>query len=456
MNYYSYSAFEIVEKELKNKIIGSRINNITVINSHDFLFTFSRIKEERLLISLNHQHPFLSLINIDKVAPTLSGTLNENLRKYLRGAFIVSIALENRDRLLHFVLEKTNDYYEIEKRHLYLEFISHRPNMIITDDKQIILYAFRYSPLTSDRPLLNNLIYNYPTSLDFKDEEAPNITAIKKQAQIYFEEALLKQKKEQFLPLYRYIKSRIKTLDKKFEVLDKEILEAKNNLIYIDYGNAILSLLNDRKNLEIYLKENEISLDESRSLVANANLFFKKYKKSKKTIEMNKVEYEKAQKEKTYLTYLLASSQYMNDEELLSLTHELLPKKRLKKKAQPIKYSYINYENIRIYFGKNAASNHELTFKFAHQDDYFLHIKDYSGAHVIIRHPRPSDEVKLVAAEICLILSHKSTGEVTITPVKNVKKGSALGEAILLSYQTIVIKSVRESTISLLRNKINQ
>ena len=40
-----------------------------------------------------------------------------------------------------------------------------------------------------------------------------------------------------------------------------------------------------------------------------------------------------------------------------------------------------------------------------------------------------------------------------ITNMKNVKKGHALGEALLLNYSTILLNQVRESTIELLKNK---
>ena len=82
-----------------------------------------------------------------------------------------------------------------------------------------------------------------------------------------------------------------------------------------------------------------------------------------------------------------------------------------------------------------------------------MHIKDYHGAHVIIHHPNPDNDLKLVAAELCLILSNKSAGEVMITNMKNVKKGHALGEAILLNYSSIILKDIRPETYSLLANK---
>ena len=49
-------------------------------------------------------------------------------------------------------------------------------------------------------------------------------------------------------------------------------------------------------------------------------------------------------------------------------------------------------------------------------------------------------------------MSGQEDGEIQYTQVKNIKKGSFLGQALLTSYQSIVLKSVRESTKKLLIN----
>ena len=454
MNYYSYSSFKKVIDELRKKIIGCRINNITVINSHDFLCTLSMIKEEKLLISLNHQHPFIALVNINKTEPTITGVLNESLRKFLKDAYIVDISLDNDDRIVHFIIQKANDYYEKVVTHLYLECIPQRANLVFVNEEGKIIHALHYSGVTTTRPILNNLSYEYPIRGELKeDNDVPSLEEIKQKAVSYYENALLVHKKEKFTPLYRYIKSRVKSLNKKSSVLSLEIESAKEHLNDADHGNYLLAYQYDKELLNEYRKDNAIVLDESKSIVENANAMFKKYKKSKRTIEMASLEIEKAKQEEDYLSYLLSSSQFMNDEELFALSQELLPKKHLKKKVSPIKCSYIIYDNVKISFGKNASSNNELTFKIANKDDTYLHIKDYHGAHVIIHHAHPSNAVKLVAAELCLILSNKTAGDIMITEMKNVKKGHALGEANLLNYSTITLNNVRNETIELLNNK---
>ena len=453
MNYYSYSAFEKVVNELKKKIVGCKINNITVINSHDFICSLSMVKQEKLLISLNHQHPFLSLISVNEVAPTIVGKLNELLRKLLKDAYIVDISLANDDRIILFKLQKANDFYEKVSFSVYLECIPQRANLVFVDAENKIMHALHYAPITSNRPILNSLSYELPSHSELKEEkDIPSLEEIKIEAEKYYLSALEVHRKEKFTPLYRYIKTRIKSLSKKSVVLEKEIKEAESHLIDADHGNYLLAFQKEAELLEEYLKDNNLLLDQDKTIVENANSLFKRYKKSKRTIEMATIEIEKAKNESDYLSYLLASSQFMNDDELLSLSSELLPKQSQKKKTLPIKYGTLIYKGVKILYGKNASSNNELTFKVATKEDWYLHIKDYHGAHVIIKDANPSNEVKLVAAELCLILSNKEAGDVMITSMKNVKKGHALGEANLLNYSIITLNNVRAETISLIRN----
>lgn len=451
MNYYSVSAFKKIVNELREKVIGCKINNITVINSHDFLCTLSMIKNEKLLISLNHQHPFLSLIRVNEGLPTIMGKLNELLRKMMKDAYIVDIDLVNNDRIVHLTIQKANDLYEKVILEVYLECIPQRANLVFVDQDKKIVHALHYAPITSNRPILNGLTYELPAQgVASNEDDSATLEEIKAKAEKYYQDSLLVHKKEKFTPLYRYMKTRIKSLEKKSKVLTNEISNAEEHLKDAEIGNNLLAFQYEKELLDEYIKDNNIALDNDKSLVENANQYFKKYKKSKRTIEMANIELDKAKQESEYLEYLLATSKYMDDEELLSLSQELLPKQSLRKKVSSIKYGTIVLGNTKILYGKNASSNNELTFKVAAKDDYYLHIKDYHGAHVIIKNNNPTNEEKLLAAELCLILSNKTAGEIMIAPMKEVKKGHVLGEALLNNYSTIVLNEVRQSTIDLL------
>jgi len=254
---------------------------------------------------------------------------------------------------------------------------------------------------------------------------------------------------ERYDVLFKHIKSRTKSQKAKIKVLEKEIEIAKKNLKYQEIGNIVLALSNDEEQLNDYLKDNNVALNESFSLGQNANLFFKKYKKAKRTIEMDGIELDKAIKEIEKYEAISAQINYMNDEDLYELAMELIPGKFVQKDKKPVKskLSYIEVGSTKIFFGKNAKQNNEITFKLAKPNNTYLHIKDYHGSHVLIANDKPTNEELLVASEICLILSNKIAGDIMYAPISQVKKGNTPGEAFLKNYQIITLTSVRPETI---------
>ena len=65
------------------------------------------------------------------------GNLNESLRKFLKDAYIVDVNLNNDDRIVEFVIQKANDYYEKVVTHLYLECIPQRANLLFVNEEGI-------------------------------------------------------------------------------------------------------------------------------------------------------------------------------------------------------------------------------------------------------------------------------------------------------------------------------
>ena len=128
--------------------------------------------------------------------------------------------------------------------------------------------------------------------------------------------------------------------------------------------------------------------------------------------------------------------------------------KKNKKKIEKI-YNprFITIDGIKIGFGLSSYQNDYLTFTLAKKDDYFLHVKDSHGPHVIIFSSNPSQEVILVAAEIALYLANKTVGEIYLADKKDVKKiPGQLGKVIINNYQTISLNSIRESTIEIIKS----
>ena len=453
MKRLSYSDFILIEANLRESIIGCRINNITLVNSRDYVITLSMIKDEKLLISLNHAFPFICLAKINNIPSTIIGAMNDNLRKYIKDAFIVNVSLFNEDRVFCFELQKANELYEKEKFFLYVECIPQRPNLIICNDKNVVIYAAHYTSLTANRIIVKNIEYQpLVSNLNKTNESTISLNEIKKDAEEYFLSSLETRSKEKFEELFKFIKIRIQSLTKKLTTLDNASKDAKDKLNYSEIGSTILAYSYDKNELDRYIKDNEIEYDSKLSAGQNAERYFKKYKKAKRTIEMNEIEKKKAKEEIEHLNFVLSSSSYMNEDELISLAKQLVPNKykNVKIKKEPSFIGSIIVNGVKISFGKNAKANNELTFKLSNRNDTYLHIKDFHGSHVVIHDENPSNEQLLVGAEIALILSNQEAGEVYYTQIKNVKKGSSLGEVNLLSYKTITLKAIREKTKKLL------
>ena len=444
---------QIIVSDLKEKIKFNHISNVTIINSYDIFFSFSMYRKEKLFISLNPQHPFVCLVSIDNPCGTKIGMLNDYMRKEIKDGFLLDVETLNNDRIVKISYNRTNEYFDKEERSIIIELIPHRPNFIVTNEEDIILFATHQTDIANERPIIKGLKYVLPENSNAElVEEVFNLDEFKENAANYFVDAKRKRLQEQFKPVLTHIKSRIKTLKTKIKVLNKEIEEAKSHFVYQEIGTMLLTYAYDENELNNYVKENNIDYDPSLNPGLNANKYFQKYKKAKRTVEMDEKELAKTSDEIAYYEDCLAQSKYMNEDDIQELAVLLFPNKfKLgSKKKIETKPGEVIVEGTKIFYGKNAKQNELLTFKKSNKTDLFLHIKDEHGSHVVIASSNPSNEVILTACEIALLLSGKEEGEIQATEIKNIKKGSFTGQAILTSYKSYIIKSVRSKTKKLL------
>jgi len=454
----SLDTLKTIVDDLKAKIINNYISNISIIGNNDFLISFSKYREKRLFVSLSHQSPFLSLVSNDMSFPTTLGRLNDNIRKEIKDGLVTNVNIIAEDRIVAFHITKINDLYEKNTKTVIFELIPTKPNLLIVDENGKNIFVLHEISLDKSRPLLRGLSYEPPLKKgEFKtvinDESIPDYEYM---AEEKLKESQHKQIKDRFTVLFHHIKSRSKSLVKKETILKNEMKEAEKNLVFLEHGNMLLSLNDDIDAINLYVKENNLSYDSKLSAGVNANRFFKKYKKAKRTVQMNESEIIKAQEEIARLEALMGQSQYMNENELYDLALAEMPHEfssiKHKKTKDKAGIAYVIYENSKIYFGKNDKQNDYITFKLARSTDWFFHIKDYPGSHVVIANEKPSESQIVLAAEMCLILSNKITAEVQYTQIKDVKKTSKVGQVILQSRHLLIIRNLKEETFKLLDN----
>jgi predicted ribosome quality control (RQC) complex YloA/Tae2 family protein len=93
------------------------------------------------------------------------------------------------------------------------------------------------------------------------------------------------------------------------------------------------------------------------------------------------------------------------------------------------RYRTVTVDGFEILIGRNSRENDMLTFHVAGPDDFWMHVADYSGSHVVVRNPGKvkalPDNVLLKAAELAAYFSQARTSpkvEVHYTRRKYVSK----------------------------------
>lgn len=113
------------------------------------------------------------------------------------------------------------------------------------------------------------------------------------------------------------------------------------------------------------------------------------------------------------------------------------------------RFRSLTIEGREILIGKGARENDELTFDVAAPDDFWLHVSEYSGSHVVVRNPRREKEldeaILTKAAQLAAYFSqarNSSKVEVHYTKRKHVTKPrrAKAGLVRLLEFKTIKVE----------------
>ena len=256
--------------------------------------------------------------------------------------------------------------------------------------------------------------------------------------------------------------------DKLSECRDMEKIKLKGELITaniyaVERGASSFKAVN-------YYDENcaEITIELDRTLTPsqNAQKYYKRYAKLKRTKLSVEAQMEAAEAQREYFSAIgahICAGESLSDleeieEELASL--QLLKRVEVKKKkpALPPYRSYF-FDGFKILAGRNNIQNERLT-KSLSPDDLWLHTQKYHSSHVaVISEGRTvPDNVIKVAAEICAYYSDGRGGSkipVDYTLKKFVKKppSSNVGFLIYTDYSTTLSDPDRHAEIAVENDK---
>lgn len=512
-------AFARIISLIKEEIEGGKIGKIQQISQEEFCFLIRNHNQNyQLLIST---HPNMAYINFVEKKPeslVVSNNFTLLLKKHLENGKIKKIEQQNDDRIVLFEIENMDDYYQHTTKKLYIELIGRAANLILTLENQMILDCLKKIPIQYNhlRPLLANVKYELPTkpaksvlpSSIYNELEYRKITLeqlkeevfcsssiyivsasqksdfhffpfsylngeVKKYPwnqgiSLYFQSFLEKERRRQYnATIEKIVKNEIKKNEKKLLKLQQEIQNAGENQIYKLYGDLLLTYsqeisshidkicLTDENNIN-----HCIDLNPQLDVYKNANLYYKKYRKSKTALA--KIQ-EQIQLTQDSLDYFYSIQFHLENADILvanEIKEELalagyirqkeIKKKKTKEKVyRPLTF---HYDNVIFQVGQNNLQNEDLTFKLSQKNDYFFHVKDGPGSHVILHSSQLSEKRIRYAATLAAFYSkqaNSSSVAVHYTLVKNVKKipGGKPGKVIIKDQKTIYIDPQDPSTL---------
>lgn len=533
--------------ELDGLFAGGKINRIVQPSSDELIFTvYTGKRTEKLLIDVNPACPRIGVAETDKESPLTAPNFCMLLRKHLLNAQIDGVSLVGYDRIVRIDLTPSSEFFEQDKKTLFIELMGRYSNVILTENGKVLGGNRGINCFDNGvRPLIVGHEYRFPPVGEKKlpddctlaqifigagEAELPALLAgavqgvalstAQEVAFEYFnkktkaneeENAALKEERKitdgedfcDFLRtfLYSHKKSpcvifcdgevkdvaafpyncvkadevkrfdgllaaenfyfgergRIKTFNSLKERLnsvtsaalkraqkrltavsarEKDASSAEENRLK---GELILANVykfkggeSEAELLNYYDGTNlKIALDKTLSAAANAEKYYKKYNKQKRSLAALAPERERAENDIEYLSSVKSFIEIAeNTEDLVAVKEELIEAGILKEKSafNPQKKKsaektpgreYV-IEGFKVFAGRNNLENDALVYG-AKGEDVWLHAKSYHSAHIIISAEGKTvpESVIKAAAGICAYYSRgKGGGTVEIACTK--------------------------------------
>lgn len=287
--------------------------------------------------------------------------------------------------------------------------------------------------------------------------------------EFYFECDRLDRTRQKAQDLVKFLGSAIARISKKISLQQTELRQCADreqlrisaelinaNLYRLEKGAAFYDLEN-------YYDENKlirIKADPSKTPAANAQKYFKDYRKAKTAEAMLTELIEQGQNDLQYLETVADSLDRASTQaEIEEIRNELVvsgfmkfKKKNNQKQPKLLPpMEYMTTDGFRVLVGRNNMQNDKLSLKTASKSDMWLHTQKFPGSHVVIisDNKEISDDAIVEAAEIAAYHSKARDAKlvpVDYTYVKHLKKpqGAPPGKVIYHVYYSVNVTPNKE------------
>ena len=291
----------------------------------------------------------------------------------------------------------------------------------------------------------------------------------------YSTRSLLMRIRQKSADLRHIVQTALERNRKKYDLQLRQLKDTENREKFRIYGELInaygynveegarkLDALNYYTNEMV-----SIPLDPTKTPQENAQRYFAKYNKQKRTFEALSELSKETLEDINYLESVQTALDIaLTEEDLAQIREELagagyirrrFTKKKVRIKNEPL--HYISSDGYHIYVGKNNLQNEELTFHFASGNDWWFHAKQAPGSHVIVKSngdelpDRTFEEAGRLAAYYSSMRGSDKV-EIDYVQKKHVKKpnGAKPGFVVYYTNYSLVIDSDISGITSCLSN----
>ena len=481
----------------------SRIREVMPARTYEYPPSQDKINAEKALDMLNDG--IFPVIESEEGRPIAKCLLNsiKGLSPLLVNQIINQTSIDDKTPFKNLSESEKNELKEVLK--LFFEEIknkTYRPSVAFTSKKEVRDFSF----------------------IELKGyENVKALDSISDAIDLYYDSKLsnidFENKRSSLLAI---VNNALVHATKKYEIHINDYEEGKKADEYKTIGDNILCYTYMIKDKDTELvctniydelgRDIRIKLDPSMNAADNAQEYFRRFRKAKRKFELSSDYIQDDEQALNYLrsikTAILAAS---NDEDIRACEEEVRSelvkessskkkqiinngdpnktvgvsksgkassralrnaakiaqqkknnnKKNKDKLSKPLSYRrFYTSDGYECYCGRNNIQNDRLTFGVADKTDWWFHIKDLPGTHVILKsHPGeefPSDNAVIEAAQAAAFYSrataieeHQGKTEIDYCPVSHVKKipKAKPGMVIYEQYYSIVVDAIEPKNI---------
>ena len=274
----------------------------------------------------------------------------------------------------------------------------------------------------------------------------------------YAEKNILTHIRQKSADLRRIVQTALERNVKKYDLQLRQMKDTEKRDTYRVYGELLNTYgysaepgAKSFQALNYYTGETvAIPLDSTLSAMENAQRYFDKYGKMKRTYEALSQLTEEVKEEIQHLESISnALDIALYEEDLAQIKEELTLSGYIRRKAgsrakkQKIAsrpFHYLSSDGFHMYVGKNNFQNDELTFKVATGNDWWFHAKQIPGSHVVVKVDNAQELPDRTFEEAARLAAYYSKGrgqekvEIDYIQKKHVKKPNGAKPGFVVYY----------------------